>query len=98
MINATYRQRAEGEIQRLVLAGEATVGSAAELHRQLCQMPPCDEIEVDLSGLEALDVTGTQVLVAWRRHLGADRVRFLACPASIADFLRGCGLDRHLLE
>ena len=88
-------RRAEGAAGDLAVGGEATVQNARELKRALSALQVQGEAEplrVDLSGLEALDVAGAQVLVAWRRHLGPDRVRFRRCRPEIAQFVWGSGL------
>jgi anti-anti-sigma regulatory factor len=81
----------------LAVSGEATVANARELQRALAATPVRGlaggaPIDVDLGGLEALDVAGAQLLVAWRRQHGAAHVRFRACRPEVARFIAGCGL------
>ena len=80
------------------IAGDATVYEADSLHAALAglRLAGTGEIAIDLGNLESLDVAGAQILVAFRRHLGATRVSMNNFPAHILDTLKLGGLERHL--
>jgi anti-anti-sigma regulatory factor len=84
--------------QHISILGDATVYEANTLHKALSGLSlACEgEIAIDLAGLEALDVAGVQILVAFRRHLGAVRVSFHNIPAHILDTLKLGGMHCHL--
>ncbi len=81
--------------QVIRISGDATVCEANTLHVALAGLSLAKEgdINVDLRGLEAMDVSGVQILVAFRRHLGAARVSFRNLPAHILDTLKLGGMD-----
>lgn len=87
----------QGE-RHLEIAGDATVHEAERLHAALAELclASTGEIAVDLGNLESLDVAGAQILVAFRRYLGATRVSMNNFPAHIVDTLKLGGLERHL--
>ena len=87
----------QGE-RHLEIAGDATVYEADSLHAALAglHLASTGEIAVDFGKLESLDVAGAQILVAFRRHLGATRVSMNNFPAHILDTLKLGGLERHL--
>jgi anti-anti-sigma regulatory factor len=84
--------------RRLSISGDATVYEASALYVALAGLTLATEgdISVDLHGLEAMDVSGVQILVAFRRHLGSARVSFHNLPAHILDTLKLGGMDCHL--
>jgi anti-anti-sigma regulatory factor len=84
--------------QLLSISGDATVYEANTLYVALAglSLATQGDISVDLHGLEAMDVSGVQILVAFRRHLGVSRVSFLNLPAHILDTLKLGGMDCHL--
>jgi anti-anti-sigma regulatory factor len=83
--------------QLLQISGDATVYEANTLYAALAGLSLATEgdISVDLHGLEAMDISGVQILVAFRRHLGAARVSFHSLPAHILDTLKLGGMDCH---
>lgn len=83
--------------QLISISGEATVFQANTLHGALAglSLAPQGNISIDLHGLEAIDVSGAQILVAFRRHLGAARVSFHSLPAHVLDTLKLGGMDCH---
>jgi anti-anti-sigma regulatory factor len=83
--------------QLISISGEATVSQANTLYLALAGLSLASQgnITVDLHGLEAIDVSGVQILVAFRRHLGAARVSFHGLPAHILDTLKLGGMDCH---
>jgi anti-anti-sigma regulatory factor len=86
------------EPQLLSISGDATVYEASTLYAALAGLSLAAEgdISVDLHGLEAMDVSGVQILVAFRRQLGTARVSFHNLPAHILDTLKLGGMDCHL--
>jgi anti-anti-sigma regulatory factor len=84
--------------QQVSISGDATVYEAGTLFAALAglSLAADGEISVDLGSLEALDVAGVQILVAFRRHLGAARVSFHNLPAHILATLKLGGLECHL--
>ena len=84
--------------QLLSISGDATVCEANTLYTALAGLSLADEgqIAVDLGSLESMDVSGLQILVAFRRQLGATRVSFHNLPAHILDTLKLGGMDCHL--
>ena len=87
----------QGE-RHLEISGDATVFEADKLHTALAglRLASEGEISVELGNLEALDVAGAQILIAFRRYLGATRVSLHNLPAHIVDTLKLGGLERHL--
>jgi anti-anti-sigma regulatory factor len=81
--------------QSLSISGDATVHEANTLYAALAGLSLASEgqISIDLGSLESMDVSGMQLLVAFRRHLGAARVSFLTLPPHILDTLKLCGMD-----
>jgi len=73
--------------QLLSISGDATVYEANTLHAALAGLSLTGEgpISIDLGSLESMDVSGLQILVAFRRHLGAARVSFHNLPAHTFD-------------
>lgn len=84
--------------RHLEIAGDATVYEAERLHAALAglRLASTGEIVVDLGNLESLDVAGVQILVAFRRYLGAARVSMNNFPDHILDTLKLGGFERHL--
>lgn len=65
----------------LTLAGEANIHTARELYRALRGVLDRDEpVTLDLGGLTEVDLAGLQVLLAFARVRGPDRVLWRACP------------------
>jgi anti-anti-sigma regulatory factor len=83
--------------QHLSISGDATVYEANTLYAALAGLSLASEgdISVDLHQLEAMDVSGVQILVAFRRQLGAARVSFHHLPVHILDTLKLGGMDCH---
>jgi ABC-type transporter Mla MlaB component len=86
------------EERLLEISGDATVYEADKLYAALTalRLASKGEIRIDLANLAALDVAGAQILIAFRRHLGATRVSLNNFPAHILDTVKLGGLDRHL--
>ena len=84
--------------QQFSISGDATVYEAGTLVEALTGLDLAADgvIRVDLAHLEALDVAGVQILVAFRRHLGAARVSFCNIPPHILHTLRLGGMECHL--
>ena len=84
--------------QFLSISGDATVYEANTLYAALAGLSLAKEgpISVDLGSLESMDVSGLQILVAFRRQLGAARVSFCNLPAHILDTLKLGGMDCRL--
>jgi anti-anti-sigma regulatory factor len=84
--------------QALSISGDATVHEANTLYAALAGLSLASEgqISIDLGNLEAMDVSGLQILVAFRRQLGAARVSFRNLPAHILETLMLGGMDCHL--
>jgi ABC-type transporter Mla MlaB component len=85
-------------VQQFSISGDATIYDAGRLVAALAglDLAADGDIRVDLASLEALDVAGVQILVAFRRHLGAARVSFHNIPAHILQTLRLGGMECHL--
>jgi anti-anti-sigma regulatory factor len=81
----------------LQLRGEATVHGAETLREQLSRAlaPVSGPVLVDTGSLEALDVLGAQVLLAWRASLEPGRLHFTGWPPPILTFLKTSGLAAH---
>jgi anti-anti-sigma regulatory factor len=81
------------------LAGDATIGCARDLHDGLAHLvlPPSGTVVVKVDELEALDVAGAQVLIAFRRAVGPERVVFEGWPKPIADVLAVTGMASLLI-
>ena len=86
------------EPRHLSISGDATVYEAKTLYAALAGLSLAGEgpISIDLGSLEAMDVSGVQILIAFRRHLGAARVSFVNLPAHILDTLKLGGMDCYL--
>jgi anti-anti-sigma regulatory factor len=84
--------------QLLSISGDATVYEADTLYSALAGLSLSSEgqISIDLGSLESMDVSGVQILVAFRRQLGAARVSFHNLPSHILDTLKLGGMDYHL--
>lgn len=59
----------QGHSARVVLAGELTIYTVAEIKAGLAEaMAQADEIEVDLSGITEVDTAGVQLLLIAKRN------------------------------
>ena len=68
---------------RVVLSGELTIYSAAEIKSALAEaMGKANEIEVDLSGVTEIDTAGLQLMLIVKRNRGSD-VRFVNHPPEV---------------
>jgi anti-anti-sigma regulatory factor len=76
------------------IIGDATIHDAETLYAGLVglTLDETADIEIDMRGLEALDVAGVQILVAFRRHWGAARMSFRNLPAHVLETLRLGGM------
>lgn len=85
----------------LVLRGRATRAEARELERLLlAQVDACKAglRELDWSGLEAIDVAGAQILIAFKRSVEPENLRFGPCAPAVLSYLKSCGLAGALVE
>ena len=85
----------------LVLRGRATREEARELARLLLdQVDGCKEgaRALDWSRLEAIDVAGAQVLIAFKRSVQPGGLRLGPCAPAVLSYLKGCGLAGLLVE
>jgi len=61
--------QAQGHNARVVLTGELTIYTVADIKAGLAQaMAQADEIEVDLSGITEVDTAGVQLLLIAKRN------------------------------
>jgi anti-anti-sigma regulatory factor len=85
----------------LLLRGQATRAEARELTRLLLeQLDGCKEraVAIDWAGLDAIDVAGAQVLIAFKRSLAPENLRFGPCAPAVLSYLKACGLAGALVE
>jgi anti-anti-sigma regulatory factor len=85
----------------LLLRGQATRAEARELARLLLdQVAACKErvVALDWSGVEAIDVAGAQVLIAFKRSVAPANLRLGPCAPAVLSYLKSCGLADVLVE
>jgi anti-anti-sigma regulatory factor len=85
----------------LMLRGQATRAEARELARLLLdQVDACKEgvVAVDWSALEAIDVAGAQVLIAFERSVAPGNLRFGPGAPAVLSYLKSCGLAGLFVE
>lgn len=81
----------------LRLSGALTLHGAERLHETLSAlMPRTGRVTVDLSGVDEIDITGWQILIAFARSRGSAGVAFAACPDFLSIGARRLGLHRWL--
>ena len=72
-----------GTSARVMLAGELTIYSAAEVKSALAEaMARASELEVDLSGITEFDSAGLQLMLIVKRH-PQSTVRFVGHPPEV---------------
>ena len=88
-----------GEHAALVLEGELSIRTAAQVHEQLQQAWAEGQDQLDLSRVEAADSAGVQLLVAAHKTLLAEGRRLQICGASapVKDLLALYGLAPQFL-
>jgi len=72
-----------GKSGRATLSGELTIYSVGEIKTALAEaMAPCEELEIDLSGVTEIDTAGLQLMLIVKRHPGTG-VRFVGHPPAV---------------
>ena len=85
------RRRTGDELE---LWGAATLADAHVLHAALLDtMDVPGTVTLDLFGLEDLDFAGMQILAAFVRSRGRERVAFTGCPEALQQRIRLAGLE-----
>jgi len=81
----------EGEFR---IHGNATVYEVEDLHKKLIVSirHRSGPLTISLEGLSALDLAGAQVLLALRRTVGPERLRYREIPETIRTMLERSGL------
>lgn len=82
---------------RLWIEGEVTVAAAAELHARVAErLPQCPILEIDLSGVRALDTAGIQLLMATKRQCQAEGrgLQLIGHPSEVVDTFDLLGLHQ----
>ncbi len=65
----SLRIEQQGQISRAILDGELTIYSATDVKDALMgELQRCQEMEIDLSGVEEVDTAGFQVLILAKRE------------------------------
>ncbi|MCK9389070.1 MAG: STAS domain-containing protein [Sulfuritalea sp.] len=88
----------EGNNCRIVVEGEMTIGTAAELLRGLATpLVRCEDIEVNLAGVSEIDSAGLQLMVAAKREAVTKNktLRFVEHSQVVLDVLDLCDLAGH---
>lgn len=88
-----------GPLNRLVMAGEFTIFTAAEWRRQLLEALDAGlEAEVDLSQVGEIDSAGLQLMVAAKREAAqrGQRLDFIGHSPAVVELLELCRLESHL--
>lgn len=90
--------RAGGELT-IDVEGTLSVGGAADLRRRLLEelTPPLDTV-LRIEGVERIDVTGVQILLATREWLSSHgrKLTILAADGPVLRALRSSGASAHL--
>ncbi|MET0532964.1 MAG: STAS domain-containing protein [Steroidobacter sp.] len=87
---------------RLQVAGDMNIYTAAVIKEQLVALAPClgEDVEIDLSGVTGLDTAGVQIMLMLRRLAHSRGVPFrLVSPSAVAvEVLELCGLQSLVTE
>lgn len=90
--------RKKGRVSRLLIDGDATIYSAAELKMNtLGALAEASEVEVDLGRVQELDTAGLQVLMLLKR-LAVERgkpIRFVNHSAAVLEVFDLCNVVAH---
>jgi anti-anti-sigma regulatory factor len=90
-----------GAPSSLTLRGQATRAEARELARLLLdQIEACQNgvVAFDWSGLDAIDLAGAQVLIAFKRSVAPGNLHWGPCAPAVLSYLKSCGLASLLVE
>jgi len=87
----------KNEPMSICISGDLIVSEACSLYTALAKLKldTEGEVVVDLQKVVAMDASGMQILLAFRRHLGSERVNFHNLPAHILDTLKLGGMDGY---
>lgn len=83
---------------RIELWGEADLTSAQALHAALLEVLDAPgTVTLDLFGLEEIELATLQILVAFVKARGRDRVTIAGCPETLARRIRLAGLSEWIV-
>jgi anti-anti-sigma regulatory factor len=85
----------------LMLKGQATRTEARELARLLLDtVDACQNgaVAFDWSGLDAIDLAGAQVLIAFKRSVAPGNLHWGPCAPAVLSYLQSCGLASLFFE
>ena len=84
-------------VERRILGGDIDLSSGHAVEAAFANIPDCDELLIDMTGVRFIDSTGLSRLIEVRRRLRSQcgaTVRILIADLGVHKVFAVCGLDK----